>query len=59
MAWSSLFLHPSPELSKKVIEERKGKQYHGQPGTANPTTKNGLRVGKKKKEWLRVVKYEG
>jgi ethanolamine utilization protein EutQ (cupin superfamily) len=47
------------ELSKKVIEERKGKQYHGQPGAANPTTKNGLRVGKKKKQRLRVVKYEG
>jgi hypothetical protein len=42
-----------------VIEERKGKQYHGQPGAANPTTKNGLRVGKKKKQRLRVVKYEG
>jgi len=32
-----------------VIEERKGKQYHGQPGTTNSTTKNELRVGKKKK----------
>ncbi|KAJ6958610.1 hypothetical protein NC653_040306 [Populus alba x Populus x berolinensis] len=59
MAWSSLFLHPSPELSKKVIEERKVKQYHGQPGTTNPTTKNGLRVGKKKKQRLRIVKYGG
>jgi hypothetical protein len=49
MAWSSLFLHPSPELSKKVIEERKGKQYHGQPGTTNPTIKNELHVGKKRK----------
>jgi hypothetical protein len=42
-----------------VIEERKGKQYHGQFETANPTIKNGLRVGKKKKQRLRVVKYGG
>jgi len=35
-----------------VIEERKGKQYHGQPGKTNPTTKSGLRVGKKKKQRL-------
>jgi hypothetical protein len=42
-----------------VIKERKGKQYHGQPGTTNPTTKNGLRVGKKKKQRLRIVKYGG
>jgi hypothetical protein len=40
-----------------VIEERKGQQYHGQPGTANPTTKNRLRVGNKKKQRFRVVKY--
>jgi len=42
-----------------VIEERKGKQYHGQPGTANPSTKNGLRVGKKKKQRLQIMKYRG
>jgi hypothetical protein len=42
-----------------VIEERKGKQYHGQHGTTNPTTKNELRVGKQKKQRLRVVKYGG
>jgi hypothetical protein len=41
---SQLFLHPNTKLSSndngnKVIEGRKGKQHHGQPGTTNPTTK--------------------
>jgi hypothetical protein len=38
-----LFLHPNVKQSshdngKKVIQGRKGKQHHGQPEIANPTT---------------------